>query len=283
MGIDRLNALMGKDKSDDIQYIKPNKLMSYSLNPFKKYDGERRENLKQSIINNGVINPVIVVSNLFDNSYTIICGHNRADICKELNMDVPCIVRDDLAPEEQTLLMLESNLNQRSIDDMLPSELSKALLMRNNALKQAKKSWVQLEPQQRLSEQIGDEYKLSASSVKRYIRIGQYLTEELMELLDNKEIGLTTAVNLSHMAKEAQIMLAEQVNTNKYRVSLNASEKLKETSDITIEYIQELLSPTKSNDKPIKFTKKKLLKYIPEDDISRAEEIIINALKQYYA
>lgn len=282
MAIDRLKALMGDVEDQAVERINANMLEPFPNHPFHLYIGEKREALKKSIQENGVMVPVIVIPK-DRNKYTIISGHNRVDVCKELDIDVPVIVKN-LNSEEQILWLTESNFYQRSIEEMLPSELGASLKMRNEVLKRMSKTGigVQVEPQ-RISEQIGSEYKLSASNVKRYIRITN-LIPELLDMLDTKEFGLTVGVNLSYLSNNVQTILAEQVNTNHYRISLRASEKLREISgEATVEQIQELLSPTMAHDKSVKFTRKKLAKYIPEKDIDKAEEIIIEALKKYYS
>ena len=281
MAIDRLKLLMDNNE-ETVELLDTCSLISFPNHPFHLYTGERREGLKKSIQENGVMIPIIVVPNGRD-KYTIISGHNRVDVCKELGISVPAIIKN-LTEEEQILWLTESNFNQRAVEDMLPSELGMSLKMRNEALKIMEKTGVrvQVEPQ-RISEQLGDEYKLSASNVKRYIRITN-LVPELLNMLDNKEFGLTVGVNLSYLPNNVQNILAEQVIANSYRISLRASEKLRELSgEITEEQIREILAPTANQEKGIKFTRKKLLKYIPESDINKAEEIIIEALQKYYA
>ena len=72
MAIDRLKLLMDNNE-ETVELLDTCSLISFPNHPFHLYTGERREGLKKSIQENGVMIPIIVVPNGRD-KYTIISG-----------------------------------------------------------------------------------------------------------------------------------------------------------------------------------------------------------------
>ena len=94
--------------------------------------GEKRELLKSSIKQIGVQTPakVIRVSDFtlpLHNDYKpedfiILGGHNRLDICKELDLEYPYIILHDLNQATINKIVAEDHLLNRQLNDMSPSE-----------------------------------------------------------------------------------------------------------------------------------------------------------------
>lgn len=69
-------------------------LIPFENHPFKKRDGIENEELKESVKENGLLQPIIVHS-FSAGTYEIISGHRRVEACKELGIQtVPAIVRE---------------------------------------------------------------------------------------------------------------------------------------------------------------------------------------------
>lgn len=88
----------------NIVYINIDELKPYKNNP--RIIGEDAINaVATSIKEFGFKVPMVV-----DSEFSIVCGHNRYLACKKLNIkEVPCIVADDLTPEQLKMFRLVDN------------------------------------------------------------------------------------------------------------------------------------------------------------------------------
>ncbi len=78
---------------------------------FRDLTGEEFEDLKASISEHGIIEPVIV-----NQHGVIICGHQRVRACRVLGItDVPVVVREVASDEEHETLLIEENLRRRQL------------------------------------------------------------------------------------------------------------------------------------------------------------------------
>ena len=100
-----------------IERIKINKLKPATYNP-RQISTKQYNDLKESIINFGLVDPIIV-----NKCYTIIGGHQRYKICKDLDYkDIGCIILD-LNKEQERELNIRLNKNTGEFDmDILANE-----------------------------------------------------------------------------------------------------------------------------------------------------------------
>ena len=97
--------------------------------PFRLYEGDRLEDMVQSIREYGVLNPVIVRKAA--RGYEMLAGHNRTNAAKIAGLpEVPAIVKTDLSDEDAYVYVIETNLLQRSFAELLPSEKAAVLVAR---------------------------------------------------------------------------------------------------------------------------------------------------------
>ena len=97
--------------------------------PFRLYEGDRLEDMVQSIRAYGVLNPVIVRKAA--RGYEMLAGHNRTNAAKIAGLtEVPAIVKTDLSDEDAYVYVIETNLLQRSFAELLPSEKAAVLVAR---------------------------------------------------------------------------------------------------------------------------------------------------------
>ena len=101
----------------EIEKIKINKLKPATYNP-RQISTKQYKDLKQSIEKFGLVDPVIVNSDM-----TVIGGHQRLKICKELkHKEVGCIIMN-LSKEEERELNVRLNKNTGEFDiDVLANE-----------------------------------------------------------------------------------------------------------------------------------------------------------------
>ena len=69
-----------------------NKIITNSNQPRKYFDDEKMEELKNSIKNNGLIQP-IVVRKLDTGKYEIIAGERRYRACRDLGMETIQVIK----------------------------------------------------------------------------------------------------------------------------------------------------------------------------------------------
>ena len=106
----------------DIQNIEINLLENYHDHPFSLYTGKRLDDMVESIKENGILNPIIVMKKEAG-AYEILSGHNRVNAAKLANLKtVPCIIKENLTQEQAYTYVIETNLMQRSFSDLLPTE-----------------------------------------------------------------------------------------------------------------------------------------------------------------
>ena len=286
MATNRLNTLLQMDNGDtSIVSLPINKLDFLENSPFKIYDGEKKSNLIESIKDNGIIIPIIVTP--IENSrgrYTILSGANRVDAAIKLNIEeVQAVIKTDLTEDEYNLIVVETNLFNRSIDDMLPSELAKSLFIRQRSMRQQGKR-NDLDSG-RVCQNIQEGEKTYSSVM--YKRLNEEC-DELLDHVDNGIISLTAGFDLSYLKKEEQDILVTLMKEHNYKISMNIAQKLKQLSADTKDIIdikaileESLIKPEKASN-VIKIQIKDVKDYIKKEDLPNAKSIVIEALKLYY-
>jgi len=176
----------GKQKSEPIYNLRLDKLFPYKNHPFKPYQGQRFDDMVESIKTNGVIMPIIVRP-IDEFTYEILSGHNRVEASRSAELEtIPAIVKEELSDEEALLIVTETNLIQRSFTDLSHSERALTLAMHHEAIKQQGKrtdlineienmlnasnsadseTFSPMEKKLRSHEAIGEQYSLSKESV----------------------------------------------------------------------------------------------------------------------
>ena len=106
---------------DGIQMIPVDKIKPFHDHPFRLYEGERLDDMVESIREHGILSPAIVWEK--KDGYEMLAGHNRLNAAKIAGvMEIPSIVKTGLSEEEAYVYVIETNLVQRSFSELLPSE-----------------------------------------------------------------------------------------------------------------------------------------------------------------
>ena len=255
-------------------------LIPFENHPFKKRDGIENEELKDSVKENGLLEPIIVRS-FSASTFEIISGHRRVEACKELGIQtVPAIVRD-MTKDEAIIAMVDSNLQR---EHLLPSEKAFAYKMKLEAIKHQGKSTSRqvvgkLESADKISESE------SGRQVQRYIRL-THLIPELLKLVDEERIAFTPAIELSYLPENEQRMLAEEIEYTDATPSLSQAQRLRKYSEqgrLSIGTIFAVLSEEKPNQKEqVKFKTEDIRKYFPKSYTSLdMQKTIITLLEKW--
>ncbi|MDY4698052.1 ParB/RepB/Spo0J family partition protein [Eubacterium coprostanoligenes] len=266
--------------TETIKNININLLIPFENHPFKKRDGIENEELKESIKENGLLEPIIVRS-FSAGTYEIISGHRRVEVCKELGIKtVPAIIKV-MSKDEAVIAMVDSNLQR---EHLLPSEKAFAYKMKLEALKHQGKTSCQVGTKSRTDEQIAETVNDSARQVQRYIRL-THLIPELLKLVDEERIAFTPAVELSYLPENEQKTLAEEIEYTD-ATSLSQAQRLRKFSEqgrLSIETIFAVLSEEKPNQKEqVKFKTEDIRKYFPKSYTSLdMQKTIINLLEKW--
>ena len=200
------NENASKDNQEQIVKIDIGKLKNFENHPFKIID-ESLEEMMSSIKETGINTPLVVRPQK-DGNYEIVSGHRRKRACELLGItELPCIVRN-ITRDEAIIMMVDSNIQR---EEVLPSERAFAYKMKLEAMKhQGKKleeTSDQLGPKfNRSNEMLANQAEESVSQIKRYIRLTE-LIPELLEMVDNKRIAFSPAVEISYLYKNEQHFL----------------------------------------------------------------------------
>ena len=200
-------------------------LIPFKNHPFKVIENEELNTLAQSIRESGVLVPAL--ARPAGDRYELISGHRRLAACKLLGLPtIPVIVRD-LTDAEAIITMVDANLQREHI---LPSEKAFAYKMKMDAMKHQGQASRQVGTMSRTDQQIAKESKDSARQIQRYIRLTN-LIPEILDMVDNKEIALTPAVELSYLTKWEQQTLYKIMQMECATPSLSQAQRMRRMSE----------------------------------------------------
>ena len=135
-----LNDPAPSDSGLAIEEISIASLKPYHGHIFRLYEGERFEDMVESIKTNGVLVPIIVRKLSMEkqggaDTYEILAGHNRVNAGKAAGLEaIPAIVLDGISDEEAQAYVVETNLIQRSFSDMAHSEKAAAIALHHSKM-----------------------------------------------------------------------------------------------------------------------------------------------------
>lgn len=273
-------------KENRTEEIEISLIHPFKNHPFKVLDDQSMDELVDSIINQGVLSPVLVRPN-GDGTYEMISGHRRMHAAKRAQLKkIPAIVMD-LNDDESTIIMVDANLQR---EELLPSERAFSFKMKMDAMRHqgaCRHNVDKLSPVERKTATIvGKGSGLTARSVQRYIRLTELLPE-LLEMVDNKQLSLVNGVDIAAFDKEVQeylfMYIKEKGGISPVQLAaLKAQPNLENLTPYTVMTIMKAALAKKPKSKRVSFTEKKLNKYFPaEYSASKREKIIIELLTKW--
>ena len=239
--------IFGETTSDEIDI---NMLEPFNENPFKLCSSEDLEELAESIKDEGLLNPIILWKK--EDSYIILSGHNRVEALKMLGYQklgkTMYKIKEDISLDDARLILVDTNLVQRK--NLLPSERAKAYKIWKQVLeqKQVKRSenfvfenssnTGEIAEQENLCHDVTNEQK---RSIYRYLRLN-YLINELVNKVDEKELSLVIAVELSYLKEDIQNIVFDYFFLNKKSsLSMDICKKIREKAT-KVEITEETLA-----------------------------------------
>lgn len=310
-------AIFGEDYEEDInqkdektnqQTLKIGQLVPFKNHPFKLYEGERFNEMVESIKHFGVIVPIVVRKKKL--KFEVLSGHNRVKACKELGLkEIPAIVKEGLTEEEALLIVTETNTMQRSFTDLPHSERATVIAVRHEAMKKQGFRTDLLKEIEKLSKspnidqeltsspvgkklqtsmvKVGQEYNLSKNSVARYLRISK-LPKEFKELVDAGKIAIRAGVDLSYLREESLDIVHAIITEENFKIDMNRARRLRgadKKAPLTFKTAHDIIrgEPKEKKQKPPKYWGKVFTKYFtPEQKEEEVTNIIDKALAMYY-
>lgn len=271
---------------EEVIKIKLSDIKDFPKHPFKINNDLNYEELKDSILENGILVPALVRKQE-DGKYEMISGHRRKKICEENGIsEIPCIVKD-ISDDEAIIMMVDSNLQR---DKILPSEKAQAYKMKLDALNHQGKTLSPLGTKSASVSEIDD----SKSQIYRYVRL-TYLIPELLQLVDDTVLkdkrtaltmGLRPAVELSYLKKEQQEMVFEEISYEDLtpsHVQAKKIRKLSEVGELNLDILEKIfLEPKPNQQKRISFNEDRIRKVLPKGlKDYKIEDFIIKAIENY--
>lgn len=256
--------------------------------PFKVIDDEDMLNLTESIKEYGIITPAIVRKKE-DGRYELIAGHRRKRACELAGLETLRSEVVDMERDEAIIFMVDSNLQRTKI---LPSEKAFSYKMRLEAMKrQGKRTDLTSTPVARKlrgresAEILGEVVGEGKDNIRRYIRLTE-LIPEILEMVDQEEIALRPAVELSYLPvgiqkKLYQIMDMEQC-TPSHAQTLRMR-RLFENRKLNDQALYNIMREEKPNQKErLVLRDSRVQKLFPRNlPAEKREEYIIKAMEYY--
>lgn len=267
------------------QKILLSKIDSFKDHPFHVNNDESLKELANSIKENGLYTP-LTVRLKEDERYELISGHRRKAAMELLGITETEAYVKELADEEATIEMVDSNMYREKI---LPSEKAFAYKMKYDAIKHQGKKTSGHDVQK-----LDDK---SDRNIRRYIRLTN-LIPELLQLVDDTVLkdkrtaltmGLLPAVELSYLNKEEQKLVYMGITYEDLTPSHGQAKQLRKLSNegkITFDSVEEILCKSKGNQQEqISFNKERIEKVLPTELLKRdkryIEQYIIKAIENY--
>jgi len=298
---------------NSFQYIPIDKLRPFQNHAFKLYEGEKLDRMTQSIMENGVMQPIIVRPIEGTDEFEIISGHNRRKATERAGLtEIPAVIRN-LDDDEAAILANETNIIQRSLKDWQPSEIAKSVYQYYTAVKSQGKR-----PDKETGTSGGNNqkspegaraktaaaYDVTESMVRVYVEIYD-LIDGLKDRLDSEHdpLGITAAQSLSYIPSAGQTLLNSVLTEYEDigKISVAKAVKLREAlkdyagadtsdEDKTKDRIKKILSKKTSSSQPkptpdkaisIPLDAKRYEELFSDRPIEAVVEEIIAAIKAY--
>lgn len=179
--------------------IKFDKLVPNDYNPRKLFRSASLEELKKSIKNYGLIEP-LVVRPTNESNYEVICGMRRYHALKDLGIkEVECTVKKVNDTDAIDLAFME-NIQR---EDLTPIEEAKMYLTRLKMIPgyeefEVSDSFIQYNS--KLTKKLSDLYSIGEGTIRNRLSLLN-LPEELENAVENNELPLTIAYEIARLSR----------------------------------------------------------------------------------
>lgn len=256
-------------------------LHNFPDHPFKVIDDEAMQSLADSIGNRGVLHPIVVRVDP-NGGYQIISGHRRRFACEKAGLKTVPAYIVELDDDEAIILMTDANFYQR--EGLLPSEKAKAYRMKSDAIKRHQGA----STGKHTIDEIGEGTSDSSTQIKRYIRLS-FLSDELLDLVDAKKIGIDQGVQLSYLGKVQQnivfMVMTELLEGAPTTMTIQQAKNIREagtSNKFSRETVISIMLHKEESKRQVKIGAMKLRDYFSDDyTIEEIEDIIFDLLEQW--
>ena len=217
----------------------------------------------------------------------MVSGHRRLHAAKRAGLyKIPAIIKE-MTDDEATIAMVDANVQR---EEILPSERAFSFKMKMDAIKHQGKSTDRTlfleETKQHSGDIVGASEGLNRTQVYRYIKLVD-LIPKLLDMVDEKRLALSVAVELSFLNKNIQQWIYEYIHENGMikQEQLMELREYRDNAAITQEELLEVLIKNKATVAPRKkvtITERKLNKYFPAFySQTEIEKVIVGLLEQW--
>lgn len=253
--------------------------------PYKVKDDEDMMNLVESIRENGVLTPV-TVRELPGGKLEMISGHRRKRACELLGLHT---IRGEVVKMDRDnaiIMMCDSNLQRTTI---LPSEKAFAYKMRLEAMnRQGERTDLTSTPlvsKLRANEELGSAVGESREQIRRFIRLTE-LIPEILEMVDEGQIAMRPAVEISYFPKKLQKSLLMNMEREACTPSHDQTirmRRLLNEDKLTPESIAAIMQEEKPNQKDkVVLKSTRVASLFPKDlPVTQREDYVVKAMEHY--
>lgn len=195
--------------------IPANSIRPFEGHPYKVLDNDEMSALVDSILEQGVMSPLIVrpIEGRPD-EYELISGHRRLHAAKLAGLtELPAVIKA-VTCDEAAIMLVDSNLHR---ERLLPSEKAFAYKLKLEAIsRQGYRSDLtsdQVGRKLETAEIIAENTDDSKTQVRRYIRL-THLIPALLDMVDDGRIAFSVGVELSFLDRELQALLMTAIDLN---------------------------------------------------------------------
>lgn len=277
-------------QKEQIKDIPLSDISDFLDHPFKVKADDAMLEMAESVKQYGVLVPVLVRPKT-DGGFEMVAGHRRKKASELAGIEsIPCIVRE-LDDDQATIIMVDSNLQREHVS---PSEKAFAYRMKLNAMKRqagrpSKENAAQVGQDingkysvEILAEQVGE----SRNQIKRFIRLTE-LIPPILEMVDDKQIAFSPAVEISYLAEKEQQALLETIQAEDCTPSLAQAQRMKKLSQdgkLNGDVILGIMTEEKPNQKEkLTIPKDRLSRFFPQDySAQQMEEVIMQLVETWY-
>lgn len=305
--MDKEKTMNEQDKSAATQ-ISIRQIHPFRNHPFKVLDDDRMKDLVQSIKDNGILNPVLVRPDEQD-GFEMISGHRRMHAAKLAGLTtVPAIIKE-MTDDEAVIAMVDSNMQR---EEILPSERAFSLKMKMDAMRRQgartdlKRNSSEIGTEtngdetygtechklvglsvkdRKTREEIGESMGLRGRQVQNYIRLTE-LTEDLLNLVDQKKLSIVLAVEISRFGNELQRSLYSYIQKNGMikKTQLDALKKFnyENLTEFSVTQVLNDAVSTKEDDGKVVLSRRELDKYFSKTvETDKRKEVILDLLDRW--
>lgn len=296
MNLPTLDDIFSTQEERDLKAMTAGRVLEVPLDqiddfpdhPFQVRLDEDMDLLVESIKENGLLTPV-KLRKKEDGRYEIISGHRRRKACELAGRDTLTAEVLEVDRDTAVIMMVDSNLQRSNI---LPSEKAKSYKMKLDAMKRKagrpSKNYSQVDnnfSDSTSSQEIAKEVGESQAQVFRYVRLNN-LTPSLLQMVDDRKIAFTPAVELTYLTAEQQQTLCESIESQACTPSLSQAQKMKrfaQEGKLDANVIESIMAEEKPNQREkISVPMARLQGVIPRDlSPAKAQDYIVRAVTYY--